>query len=71
MNIDMQAARATGFNQGWDHAAYADAYGGALNEEPREADIPQRFKNEGTDIYYTSGWVEGVESYNEALYEAA
>jgi hypothetical protein len=62
-------ARIVGFNQGWDHANYADTFQEEISEEPTGGRIPERFKVAGVEHYFTSGWAEGVDDFRNTQYE--
>ncbi|ONI71141.1 hypothetical protein ALI144C_52430 [Actinosynnema sp. ALI-1.44] len=47
-----------GYDDGWTHAAFVDAYGGDPHAEP---DIPPRFVTVAT--YYTAAYNDGVTDY--------
>lgn len=52
-----------GYDDGWTHAAYVDAYGGDPYTEP---DVPQRFAPVAT--YYTAAYGDGVTAYFADMY---
>lgn len=53
-----QAATETGFDRGYAHAAFTDAYGGDPYAEP---DVPDRFAD--ISAYYTAAYTDGVDAY--------
>lgn len=53
-----ERATEAGYDHGWTHAAYVDAYGGDPHTEP---DVPQRFAPVATD--YAVAYTDGVTTY--------
>lgn len=47
-----------GFDRGWTHAAFIDAYGGDPHAEP---EVPPWFVTAAT--YYSAAYAEGVHAY--------
>ena len=58
-----------GRERGYDHANYVTAYGGNLEPEESEIEIPLQFLQVPT--YYTASYLEGVQEYvNEQMDDA-
>lgn len=53
-----ERATEDGYDDGWRHAAYVDAYGGDPHAEP---DVPQRFAPVAT--CYAAAYADGVTAY--------
>lgn len=52
-----------GKQRGWEHANFVDAYGGTMEPEESEIEVPSRYLQVPT--YYTAGFSEGVQEYIE------
>lgn len=64
-----QEATESGKQRGWEHANYVDAYGGTMEPEESEIEVPSQYLQVPT--YYTAGYSEGVQEYiNEQIQDA-
>ncbi|MFD0201415.1 MULTISPECIES: hypothetical protein [Saccharothrix] len=55
-------ATEVGYDHGWTHAAFVDAYGGDPRTEP---DVPTCFATVAT--YYTAAYSDGVTAFTDAV----
>lgn len=60
------AAREIGYERGWDHANFCDAYGHPLDTDP---DVPDRFAPVARD--YTDAYEHGVLAFDTSTTTAA
>lgn len=56
-----QEATDAGKVRGWEHANCVDAYGGTMEPEEEEIEVPSQYLQVPT--YYTTGFSEGVQEY--------
>lgn len=63
MGILEREATEEGESRGWDHANAVTAYGGVLRPEESEVEIPGKYLQVPT--YYTAGFFEGIDQYEE------
>lgn len=59
-SLEKEAADA-GKIRGWEHANYVDAYGGTMEPEESEIDIPSQYLQVPT--YYVCAYFEGIDEY--------